>query len=79
MRRRKEVVKFASGWEAFHAVLHAYLWYSGLTTTILGYTATPAVILVAAPLAGVVSVRLGLCGRVGSTFLAWRPGAIGGQ
>lgn len=56
----KEVAKFACGWEAFHAVLHAYFWCSGLTVTLLGFTATPTVSLVAAPTAALVSVLLGL-------------------
>lgn len=67
MRRLREVAKFACGWEAFHAVLHAYLWYSGSTITILGFTGTPTVNLVAAPLAAGVSVLLGLFGWGGST------------
>lgn len=55
----KEMAKFACGWEAFHAVLHGYLWYSGLTLTLPGFTATPAVSLYAALIALAVSVLLG--------------------
>ena len=56
----KEMAKFACGWEAFHAVLHAYFWYSGLTLTLLGFSATPAVSLYAAPLAAALSILLGV-------------------
>lgn len=56
----KEVAKFACGWEAFHAAVHAYFWYSGLTLTLLGFTATSAVSLYAALLAAALSVLLGV-------------------
>lgn len=41
--RRKEIAKFVCGAEAFHALLHAYLWYSGTTLRVAGLKETPAV------------------------------------
>lgn len=60
MKGLREVAKFACGWEAFHAVAHAYCWCSGLTLSLFGFTATPTVSLVAALLAAVVAILLGL-------------------
>lgn len=60
MSRLKEVAKFACGWEAFHAVAHTYFWYSDMTLTFLGITATPTTSLVAAILAVVIALFLGV-------------------
>lgn len=67
MRRLKEMAKFACGWEAFHAVFHAYFWVSGFSLTLFGFTATPTVSLFAAALAAVNSALLGLYAWGGST------------
>ncbi|MBX3392757.1 MAG: hypothetical protein KF787_08925 [Phycisphaeraceae bacterium] len=32
----KEIAKFASGFEAFHAILHASLWLSGTSLSVFG-------------------------------------------
>jgi len=41
MSRSKEIAKFACGAEALHAVVHAYLWFSGTTLTLFGITGGP--------------------------------------
>ena len=39
--RLKEVAKFVCGVEAYHAVVHAYLWFSGTSLPVFGITTTP--------------------------------------
>ena len=36
MSRLKEIAKFTSGAEAFHAVIHTYFWLSGTTVNVFG-------------------------------------------
>ncbi|HVZ18576.1 MAG TPA: hypothetical protein VG897_15760 [Terriglobales bacterium] len=60
MNRQKELAKFFSGVEAFHAVLHGYLWLSGTTLIVLGITATPMVSLMGAIVNAIISVGLGV-------------------
>ena len=40
MNRWKEVAKFACGFEAFHALFHAYLWAAAVPVTVFGITLT---------------------------------------
>lgn len=39
MNRPKEIAKFFCGFEAFHAIFHAYLWFSGTEFSAFGVTA----------------------------------------
>lgn len=34
--QRKEIAKFACGFETFHALVHAYFWLSGTVITVFG-------------------------------------------
>lgn len=36
MTRPRELAKFFSGFETFHALMHAYLWASGTEPTVFG-------------------------------------------
>lgn len=60
MKRLKEVAKFICGFEAFHAVCHAYLWYTDTTFMAFGITMTPNVNLMGAVINAVVSVVVGI-------------------
>ncbi len=60
MQGLKEIAKFASGAEAFHAFLHAYLWLSGTTLTVFGITATASWNLMGAAVNAALSLLLGL-------------------
>ncbi len=64
MTRAKEVAKFFSGFEAFHAIVHGYLWLSGMTITLVGITARPAWSFGALLFNAAVALVLG--------FWAWR-------
>jgi len=61
----REVAKFASGAEAFHAFIHAYFWYSETTLTVFGIEQTPTVNLWGAIVNAVIAIALGI--------YAWRP------
>lgn len=63
--RLKEIAKFVCGAEAFHALIHAYFWFSGTTLTVFGITATPLVNATAALVNAAISIVLGI--------YAWRP------
>lgn len=41
--RRKEIAKLVCGVEAFHALSHAYFWYTGTTLKVGPLRETPAV------------------------------------
>lgn len=61
MNRLKEIAKFASGAEAFHAFIHAYFWQAGTTVKVLGwFEETPTVHIWSAVVNGAVSLVLGL-------------------
>lgn len=60
----KEVAKFATGFETFHALFHAYLWLSGTTITLFGITATPMWSMASTVVNGFIASALG--------FYAWR-------
>lgn len=60
MNRLKEIAKFASGAEGFHALVHAILWLSGGTLTVFGITATPAWNMVGVIVNGAISFVLGI-------------------
>ena len=64
MSRLNEVAKLACGAEAFHAFLHAGLWFSGTTLVVFGFKEAPAVHLMGAIVNGILSLLLG--------FYAWR-------
>ena len=65
MIKWKEIAKFACGAEAFHALIHAVLCFSGTTITVFGITATPTWNIVGAVVNGIVSLLLGI--------YAWGP------
>lgn len=60
----KEVAKFVSGAEAFHAFIHACFWLSGTTLNVFGFKEKPKLHMMAAIANAVVSLILG--------FYAWR-------
>lgn len=62
MSRMREIAKFACGAEAFHALVHAYLWFSGTTLTLFGITATPTWNIVSVVVNGVLALTLGIYG-----------------
>jgi hypothetical protein len=55
----KEIAKFASGAEAFHAAMHALLWFSGATFSVFGTMVTPTLNFVGAVVNAVVAIALG--------------------
>ena len=73
MLKSKEVAKFLSGFEAFHAVFHAYLWASGTTFTALGYTTTTAWNAIGTVLHGAIAIALGVYGLRLPNPAAGRP------
>lgn len=56
----KEVAKFACGAEAFHAFIHACLWFSGINLTLFGFTQTPTWNVVSVILHAAISLALGI-------------------
>lgn len=60
MSRLKELAKFASGAEAFHALGHAMYWLSGTTVTMFGITAAPNWNVVGLTVNAIVSIVLGI-------------------
>lgn len=62
MVRWKEVAKFFCGFEAFHALFHAYLWTSATAFTALGFTTTPAWNAMGTFLHLAIAVALGVYG-----------------
>jgi len=60
--RKKEIAKFFCGFEAFHTLFHAYLWFSGTEFAAFGITATPTWNAAGVILNGVIAVLLGLYG-----------------
>jgi len=62
MNRWKEVAKFFCGFEAFHALLHGYLWTSGTAFTALGFTTTATWDAIGTTLNGGIAVALGVYG-----------------
>ena len=69
MIRFKEFAKFACGFEAFHALTHAYFYLSKTTVTMFGITATPPLSFASALFNAIVCIVLGV--------YAWgrRPGS----
>lgn len=61
---RKEIAKFACGFETFHALFHAYLLLSRTPFRLLGIEATPTLNVVGLVLNMVVAIALGV--------FAWR-------
>ena len=62
MKVSREIAKFLSGAEAFHAMAHAYFWLNNMTVTMLGITATPETSMYGAALNAVLSMLLALYG-----------------
>ena len=60
MTRKKEIAKFFCGFEAFHTLFHAYLWFSGTTLMVLGITATPTLNMAGVIVNGALSMILGI-------------------
>lgn len=60
MNRLREIAKFASGAEAFHAFVHAYFWCSETTLTVFGVVQTPAWQMWGAIVNGIIAVVLGV-------------------
>lgn len=60
MSRLKEIAKFACGAEAFHAFVHAYFWFSGITLKVFGVTETPTSHVWGAIVNAAISVALGV-------------------
>ena len=60
MNRWKEIAKFACGAEAFHAFVHAYLWFSGTNLMLFGFTQTLTWNLMSAIVNAEISLGLGL-------------------
>lgn len=58
----REVAKFASGFEAFHALMHASLWLSGTSLNVLGISFPSQWSGVAALIGMVVSITLACFG-----------------
>lgn len=65
MARRTEVAKFFCGFEAFHALFHAYFWLSATTFTAFGIRATPRISFASFIVNAAISLALGVW--------AWRP------
>ena len=59
MSCRREVAKFASGFEAFHTLFHMYLWVLGVSVTPFGMTLTRTWSGVSALVHGVAALLLG--------------------
>jgi hypothetical protein len=55
----KELAKFISGAEAFHAVAHTYFWSSGVTINILGITVSPKISIISASVNALIALCLG--------------------
>jgi hypothetical protein len=67
MNRLKEFAKFACGAEAFHAFVHAYLWFSGTTLVVFGFKETPTVHMWGTIVNAGISIGLGLYAWWGTT------------
>lgn len=63
--RKREIAKFACGFEAFHAIAHALLWLSGTTVTFFGSGMSPNWHVVSVVVNAVIAVLSGV--------YAWRP------
>lgn len=62
MNRMKELAKFGSGFEAFHALANAYFWLQGFEIMLFGVMTTPSMHLVSAVLHAVAALGLGVYG-----------------
>lgn len=60
--RKKEIAKFACGFEAAHAASHGVLWWTGTTLTVLGVTAGPTWHAVSFGVNGLIAAVLGIYG-----------------
>lgn len=60
MNRWKEIAKFASGAEAFHAVVHAVLGLTGTTLTVFGITQTPTLHFLGVAVNAILALALGV-------------------
>lgn len=55
----KEIAKFFCGWEAFHAVMHAYLYLTGTAFNAFGMPLSPGVNAAGALVGAAISMALG--------------------
>lgn len=62
MNRMKELAKFGSGFEAFHAVANAYFWATGVSMPLFGVVTTPAMHLTSALVNGAIAAMLAAYG-----------------
>ncbi len=62
MSRLREIAKFVCGAEAFHALVHTVLWFSGTTLTVFGFKETPIVHMSGAIVNALISLALGIYG-----------------
>jgi hypothetical protein len=60
MNRRKEVAKFACGFEAFHALAHAYFWMAGVPFMAFGIIVTPTWSVISVGVHAAASISLGV-------------------
>jgi hypothetical protein len=67
MSRLKEIAKFASGAESFHAFVHAYFWFSDTTLAVFGIRQTPTLQMWGAIGNAIIAILLAI--------YAWRPSA----
>jgi membrane protein implicated in regulation of membrane protease activity len=65
MNLLKEIAKFASGAEAFHAFVHAYFWFTDTTLTAFGIEQTPTWQMWGAIVNAIVAIALAI--------YAWQP------
>jgi hypothetical protein len=59
---KREIAKFFCGFETFHALFHAYLWFSGTTFIAFGITATPNWSIAGVVVNAGLAVALGIYG-----------------
>ena len=69
--RKKEVAKFACGFETAHAASYAVLWWTGTTLTVFGVTAGPTWHAISFGINGLSAAALGI--------YAWRAPRPGGR
>ncbi|MGQ3051928.1 MAG: hypothetical protein ACT6S0_09100 [Roseateles sp.] len=62
MQRMKELAKFASGFEAFHALANAYFWTTNASFPLFGVVTTLAMHLTNALVNAAIAVALGVYG-----------------
>ncbi len=69
----KEITKFLSGAEAFHAIFHAYFWLSDLPLTVLGFSLSRDGNMIAAFINITLSILLGIYGWKSRSVIKHKP------